>query len=58
MLQLLGMNKTLKKETLEFIELNKFKELTAVQNEVLQYTKANKDVVTIARLVLVKHMLI
>lgn len=49
MLQLLGMNKTLKKETLEFIELNKFKELTAVQNEVLQYTKANKDVVTIAK---------
>lgn len=43
------MNKTLKKETLEFIELNRFKELTSVQNEVLQYTKANKDVVAIAK---------
>lgn len=49
MLQLLGMNKTLKQETLKFVELNRFKELTSVQNEVLQYTKANKDVVAIAK---------
>ena len=48
MLQLVSMNKTLKPETLEFIKLNNFKELTAVQNEVLQYTKAKKDVVTMA----------
>ena len=43
------MNKTLKKETLEFIKLNNFKELTSVQNEVLQYTKAKKDVVALAK---------
>lgn len=43
------MNKTLKNETLKFIELNNFKELTSVQNEVLQYTKAKKDVVAIAK---------
>ena len=43
------MNKTLKNETLKFIELNHFKELTSVQNEVLNYTKADKDVVAIAK---------
>ena len=49
MLQLVSMNKTLKPETLEFIKLNNFKELTSVQNEVLQFTKAKKDVVAIAK---------
>ena len=49
MLQLVSMNKTLKPETLEFIKLNNFKELTSVQNEVLQYTKAKKDIVAIAK---------
>ena len=43
------MNKTLRKETLEFIEINKFSDLTSVQNEVLQYTNASKDVVAIAK---------
>lgn len=43
------MNKTLKKETLEFISLNKFKELTSVQNEVLMYAQAKKDIVAIAK---------
>lgn len=49
MVKLISMNKTLKEETLKFIELNNFKELTAVQNEVLQYTKARKDVVALAK---------
>lgn len=42
------MNKQLKKETLDFIELNGFKELTAVQNECLNLTKSRKDLVAIA----------
>lgn len=43
------MNKTLKKTTLDFIELNHFDSLTSVQNEVLQYTKSNKDVIAISK---------
>ena len=43
------MNKNLKPETLKFIELNGFKELTSVQNEVLQYTNAKKDVIAVSK---------
>lgn len=44
-----GMNKNLKQETLNFIELNGFKELTTVQNEVIQYASAKKDVIAISK---------
>lgn len=43
------MQKSLSQETLDFIKLNKFKELTNVQSEVLKYTSSNKDVVAIAK---------
>ena len=43
------MNKTLKKETLDFIELNGFKELTSVQKTCLNYVVSNKDVVLVAK---------
>ncbi len=43
------MNKQLKDTTLKFIEANGFKELTSVQNECLNYTRGNKDVVLIAK---------
>ena len=43
------MNKNLKEETRKFIELNNFKTLTSVQNEVLQYTTARKDLIAIAK---------
>ena len=43
------MEKTLKKETLDFIELNGFKELTSVQKTCLNYIVSNKDVVLIAK---------
>jgi len=46
---MVNMNKQLKKETLEFIRKNSFKELTNVQNEVFNYTSSNKDIVTIAK---------
>ena len=43
------MNKNLKQTTLDFIKLNKFNELTAVQNEVLKYTSSNKDVIALSK---------
>lgn len=43
------MNKQLKQTTLDFIELNGFKELTAVQNECINLTRSKKDLITIAR---------
>ena len=42
-----GMNKNLKNETLRFIELNGFLELSEVQKEVLNYTSAKKDVIAL-----------
>ena len=44
-----GMNKNLKNETLRFIELNGFKELTEVQKQVLNYTSAKKDVIALSK---------
>jgi len=43
------MNKQLKQTTLDYIKLNGFKELTSVQNECLNFTRANKDIVAIAK---------
>ena len=43
------MNCKLKENTLKFIELNGFKELTAVQNEVFNYTIHNKDLIAISK---------
>lgn len=43
------MNKTLKQETLDFIALNNFKELTSVQKQVLQFTSSNKDVFALSK---------
>jgi len=43
------MNKQLKQTTLDFISLNNFKQLTNVQNEVLQYTSSKKDVIAISK---------
>ena len=39
----------LKKETLAFIELNGFEELTKVQSEVLKYTSKNKDLIALSK---------
>lgn len=41
--------KELKQSTLDFIELNGFRELTNVQKEVLQHTIANKDLIAISK---------
>lgn len=41
--------KELKQSTLDFIELNGFKELTNVQKEVLQHTALNKDLIAISQ---------
>ena len=43
------MNKNLKPETKTFIELNGFKELTAVQKEVLKYANSHKDVIALSK---------
>ena len=43
------MNKSLKAETLKFIELNNFDQLTAVQNEVLKYTCKSKDLIALSK---------
>lgn len=43
------MNSNLKKETLDFIKLNGFDELTSVQNEVLKFTSSNKDVIALSK---------
>jgi len=43
------MNKILKTTTKEFIELNGFKELTAVQNEVLRYANSHKDIIALSK---------
>ena len=43
------MTKKLKPETEEFIKLNGFEELTEVQNEVLKYTSAHKDVIALSK---------
>lgn len=42
------MNRKLKPETLRFIELNGFKELTSVQNEVLSFANSKKDVIALS----------
>ena len=43
------MNKNLKPTTLKFIELNGFKELTSVQNEVLNFANSHKDVIALSK---------
>ena len=43
------MEKRLKETTRQFIELNGFKELTAVQSEVLKYTSKGKDLVALSK---------
>ena len=43
------MNKALKNTTKEFIELNGFKELTAVQQEVLKYANSSKDIIALSK---------
>lgn len=43
------MNKNLKETTKRFIELNGFEELTAVQNEVLQFASSHKDVIALSK---------
>ncbi len=43
------MNKNLKETTKRFIELNSFEELTAVQNEVLQFASSHKDVIALSK---------
>jgi ATP-dependent RNA helicase CshB len=43
------MNKNLKETTKGFIELNSFEELTAVQNEVLQFASSHKDVIALSK---------
>ena len=43
------MENKLKETTKQFIELNGFKELTAVQTEVLKYTSKNKDLVALSK---------
>ncbi len=43
------MNKNLKETTRQFIELNGFDELTAVQNEVLKYASTHKDVIALSK---------
>ena len=43
------MNKALKNTTKEFIELNGFKELTAVQTEVLKYANHSNDVIALSK---------
>lgn len=45
----MSMIKGLKQETLDFIKLNNFEELTKVQAEVLKYTKSNKDVIALSK---------
>ena len=43
------MSKQLKQETQDFIKLNGFKELTAVQTEVLKYANSHKDVIALSK---------
>ena len=43
------MKKTLSKQTLDFMKLNHFEQLTAVQSEVLKYTISNKDLVALSK---------
>ena len=43
------MNNKLKDTTLDFIELNGFKELTNVQKEVLKYASGKKDVIALSK---------
>lgn len=43
------MNKNLKETTKRFIELNGFKELTAVQQEVLKYANSHKDIIALSK---------
>lgn len=43
------MNKNLKETTLKFIELNGFKELTSIQNEVLNYVNSQKDIIALSK---------
>lgn len=43
------MNRKLKETTEQFIELNHFEELTAVQKEVLKYTSSHKDVIALSK---------
>ena len=42
------MNRNLKSETLRFIELNGFKELTEVQKVVLNYTISREEIVAVS----------
>ena len=43
------MNTKLKNETKEFVKLNGFEELTAVQNEVLKYANSHKDIIALSK---------
>lgn len=43
------MNGNLKQTTKDFIKLNGFKELTAVQNEVLKYSNKHKDLIALSK---------
>ncbi len=43
------MNKELKQNTLDFIALNCFTELSAVQNEVLKISKTHKDIIALSK---------
>ena len=43
------MNKELKQNTLDFIALNGFTELSAVQNEVLKISKTHKDIIALSK---------
>ena len=49
MVEYMSMNTRLKESTQKFIELNGFKELTAVQNEVLKYTSGHKDIIALSK---------
>lgn len=43
------MNKNLKQTTKDFISLNDFEELTAVQKEVLNYANSHKDIIALSK---------
>ena len=43
------MNKNLKQNTLDFISLNGFEELTNVQKEVLKYANSHKDIIALSK---------
>ena len=49
MVEYMRMNTKLKESTQKFVELNGFKELTAVQNEVLKYTSGHKDIIALSK---------